>query len=183
VLLCRIYTEYKFPKKHDDSPRYAFFVVKKMRQKKVPSLPDKRLLERGAQLLSRMVEKKSCIIRQLAANWEEQMAFWRYLRNETVSIDWLIGHSLGEMKSKQDFVGRHLLSLQDSCTIGFKVAQGRKKGLKTVGTVGDCPGFIVHPNFLIDANDGRCLGLGDLAIFDEWEAKGDSKSQRACRNL
>ena len=146
-----------------------------MNLKKANPLPDKRLLERGAQFMSRIVEKRSCVIRQISTSWKEEMGFWRYLKNKKVSISWLIEQNLAAMKSQQDFVGRHILSLQDSSTIGFKVAKSRKKGLDYVGSVGSCPGFIIHPNLLIDADDGRCLGLGDLAIFDEWVSQEDNK--------
>ena len=149
-----------------------------MKMKRTNPLPDKRLLERGEVLKSRLVENRSCVIRQLSRSWKEEMGFWRYLKNKKVSVQWQIEQSLAAMKSHQDFVGRHILSIQDSSTIGFKVATGLKKGLDSVGSVGSCPGFIVHPNLLIDADDGRCLGLGDLAIFDEWVAKGDKYSQK-----
>ena len=79
------------------------------------------------------------------------------------------------MKRSHDVSGRHVLSIQDSSSIGFQVYAGRKKGLKNVGGSGERPGFIVHPNLLIDADDGRCLGLGDLAIFDDWVGTGDPK--------
>ena len=155
-----------------------FFVSKKMKTKRANRLSDKRLLERGAQFMSRIVEKRSCVIRQISTSWKEEMGFWRYLKNKKVSVQWLLEQSLVAMKSEQDFVGRHILSIQDSSTIGFKVAKSRKKGLDYVGSSGSCPGFIIHPNLLIDADDGRCLGLGDLAIFDEWVSKGDKYSQK-----
>jgi hypothetical protein len=85
-----------------------------MNLKKANPLPDKRLLERGAQFMSRIVEKRSCVIRQISTSWKEEMGFWRYLKNKKVSISWLIEQNLAAMKSQQDFVGRHILSLQDS---------------------------------------------------------------------
>jgi hypothetical protein len=155
-----------------------FFVEKKMKAKIKNSLPDKRLKERGALFLSRLVEKRSCIIRQISTNWKEEMGFWRYLKNKKVSIDWLIEESLQLKKEQYDINGRHILSIQDSSTISFKAATGRKKGLEAVGTVGSCSGFIIHPNLLIDADDGRCLGLGDLSLCDQWVSQGHQDEQR-----
>ena len=79
-------------------------------------LPDKRLKERGALFMSRLVEKRSCIIRQISTNWKEEMGFWRYLKNKKVSIGWLLEESLALMKIQHDISGRHILSIQDSST-------------------------------------------------------------------
>ena len=141
-------------------------------------LPDKRLKARGALFMSRMIEKRSCIVRQISMNWKEEMGFWRYLKNPRVSLEWLIESSLEPIKTGHSIEGRHLLSIQESSTIGFKTAVGRKKGLQSVGALGNCPGFILHPNLLIDAHDGRCLGLGDLSLCDQWVSKGNSAQQR-----
>jgi hypothetical protein len=155
-----------------------FFVGKNVIMRIANLLPDRRLQDRGALLKSRMVEKRSCILRQISMNWKEEMGFWRYLKNPRVSLDWLIESSLEPIKTANAIKGRHLLSIQDSTTIGFKSAVGRKKGLEKVGALGNCPGFILHPNLLIDAHDGRCLGLGDLSLCDQWVSQGDSAQQR-----
>lgn len=155
-----------------------FFVVKNKRMRLSNFLPDKRLKARGALLMNRMVEKRSCILRQMSMNWQEEMGFWRYLKNPRVSLEWLIESSLTSLKTDDTTKGKHLLSIQDSTTIGFKAAVGRKKGLEKVGALGNCPGFILHPNLLIDAHDGRCLGLGDLSVCDQWVSQGDSVQQR-----
>lgn len=141
-------------------------------------LPDKRLKDRGTLFLSRIIEKRSCVIRQISMNWKEEMGFWRYLKNEKVSIEWLIEESLAPIKTGTAVEGRHVLSIQDSSTIGFKASLGRKKELKTVGSVGNCPGFIIHPNLLIDADDGRCLGLGDVSLCDQWVSQGGHQDQQ-----
>ena len=53
-------------------------------------LPDKRSLLRCENLLLRLTEKRSCILRQLSCNWNEEMGYWRLLKNSKVSIDWLM---------------------------------------------------------------------------------------------
>lgn len=37
-------------------------------------------------------------------------------------------------------------------------------------------GFLIHPNLLLDAGDGRCLGLGELTVFDQWLSPGDREA-------
>jgi hypothetical protein len=142
---------------------------------KMPPLevkPDKRSLLRCDSLLSRLVEKRSCIIRQLSFDWKEEMGYWRLLKNPKLSVNWLSEWVLRVSKAQICVTNRHVLSIQDSSTIGFQVRASQKQGLSAVGTVGDCPGFIVHPNLILDAQDGSCLGLGALSIFDQWVSKG-----------
>jgi hypothetical protein len=79
--------------------RYAFFVEKNTSMRIKNLLPDKRLKDRGALLMSRMVEKRSCIVRQISMNWKEEMGFGRYLSHTRVSLDWLIESSLESIKT------------------------------------------------------------------------------------
>lgn len=159
--------------------RHAFFLSKKqMDTQLIVRPPDKRLIERGKLFVDRLAERRTCILRQLSSDWKEEMGFWRWLGNEKISIRWLTEQSLLPIKSRCMVNGRHVLSIQDSSTIGFKAFAGRKKGLRRIGTTGDCPGFIIHPNLLLDAQDGRCLGVGELSVFDEWVAKGDQEAVR-----
>lgn len=141
-------------------------------------LPDKRLLERGRLFVDRLAERRTCILRKLSSDWNEEMGFGRWLGNKKVSLEWLTEQSMWPIKSGDKCRDRHILSIQDSSTIGFQRGVGRKKGLEFVGSNGERPGFIVHPNLLLDADDGRCLGLGALSVFDEWVAKGDQESVR-----
>ena len=140
--------------------------------------PDKRLQGRVDLFVKRLVERRICVLRQLSHNWNEEMGFWRFLGNKKVSLDWLTKRSLSSFCRTDSLVGRHVLSVQDSSTISFQTRKERKKGLSFVGGAGEVPGFIVHPNLLLDANDGRCLGLGDLSVFDEWRAQGSKKVVR-----
>lgn len=148
-------------------------------------LQNKRLLSRGALLLSRMVRHQSCILHQLCTGWKEEMGFWRYLDNEKVSIAALKSHHIAESLRDTKLEGRHVLSIQDSSTVSFKNYQGRKIGVKKVGSTGENVGFIVHPNFVLDAQTGHVLGMSALSIHDEFarcgsenEAKNVSDSEK-----
>ena len=136
------------------------------------SLPDKRSILRCETMLLRLTEKRSCILRRLSCNWNEEMGYWRLLKNVKVSISWLMDWVLCCSQSQFSVLGRHILSIQDSSSVGFQMRGSQKKGLTSVGSGGDRPGFIVHPNLLLDAQDGRCLGLGALSISDQWVSKG-----------
>lgn len=140
---------------------------------------DKRLVARGDLFLSRMIENRTCIIRKLSKDWKEQMGFWRWLNNDKVSVDWLssrIGQSISE---NTHIRGRHVLSVQDSSTISFFPGIGRsKQGLCRIGTGGDVGGFILHPSLLLDADDGRCFGLGELSIHNQWVSSVENEVAR-----
>ena len=141
-------------------------------------LPDTRSLLRCESFLLRLTEKRSCILRQLSGSWSEEMGYWRLLKNVKVSISWLIDWVLNRCQEQFEVCGRHILSIQDSSSIGFHLRGSQKRGLSCVGTVGNCPGFIVHSNLLLDAQDGRCLGLGALSIHDQWISQGSAYEMR-----
>lgn len=113
--------------------------------------PDSRSIARYDSILRRMIEKRSCILRQLSLNWNEEMGYWRLLKNTKFSVRWLIERSLSAQKVQDRVVNRHILSIQDSSTIGFQVRASQKKGLTAIGCNGNRPGFIVHPNLILDA--------------------------------
>ncbi|MEZ4919813.1 MAG: IS4 family transposase [Saprospiraceae bacterium] len=140
---------------------------------------DKRLIARGDLFLSRMVENQTCIVRKLSKDWKEQMGFWRWLSNDKVSVNWLLGRIDQSVSANASIKGCHVLSIQDSSTISFFSGIDRnKKGLSRVGTVGDMGGFILHPSLLLDADDGRCLGLGNLSIHNQWVSSVDEEAAR-----
>lgn len=139
--------------------------------------PDKRLIERGHLFLNRLVKHRTCVMRQLSDNWKEEMGFWRWLSNKKVSIDWLLAQIQADRKLEGFVANRHVLSIQDTSTISFDMWVGRRKqGLSKVGTSGEGFGFLIHPNLLLDAEDGRCLGLGELTVFDQWVSPGEREA-------
>jgi len=110
--------------------------------------------------LSRLVEKRSCVIRQLADTWEEEMGFWRFLGNPRFGWESLRADCLEGIAEK--VVGRHVLSIQDGSTISLKGYLNKRKGFGQTGTVGDHPGIELHPALILDAQNGACLGLAAL---------------------
>ena len=140
--------------------------------------PDKRLLARGEQLIERLGERRTCVIRQLSADWSEEMGFGRWLGNPKTSLRWLLGQVRSGFGRDRLASSPHVLCIQDTSTIGFKANVGRKTGLKHIGTGESGAGFLIHPTLLLDGGDGRCLGLGDLDIFDQWAAIGGKGAVR-----
>ena len=140
--------------------------------------PDTRLQSRFNLFVNRLSERRTCVLRQLSHDWKEEMGFWRFLGNDKASLDWLIKRSVSLTLGDAKFADSHVLSVQDSGAISFQSRTELKKGLSFVGGSGEVPGFIVHPNLLLDADDGRCLGLGDISVFDQWRSQGSKKAVR-----
>lgn len=66
--------------------------------------------------------------------------------------------------------GRHVLAIQDSSEINLQRHAGRVDGLGTVGNGTDL-GFFVHPLLAVDADDGACLGLAHLHLWQRTQGK------------
>lgn len=121
--------------------------------------------------VSRLIEKRTCILRQLANDWAEEMRFWRYLSNERASVSRLIEHStagIGVLAA-----GRSVLSIQDGSTISLWGRLSGRKGFSPVGGNGEHPGFHLHPALVLDGKTGSCLGLADVSVHDEPQAGGN----------
>lgn len=126
--------------------------------------------------VSRLSEKRTCILRQLATGWSEEMRFWRYLSNERVSISRLIERSTSGID--EAVAGRSVLSIQDGSTISLCGWLSSRKGFTAVGSQGNHPGFHLHPALVLDAETGSCLGLGEVSVHDEPKAVGEKEWSR-----
>jgi hypothetical protein len=65
---------------------------------------------------------------------------------------------------------RHVLLIEDTTEVNFQDHVNRIKGLGTVGNGADV-GFFVHPLLAVDAQEGVCLGLADVHIWQRTEAQ------------
>lgn len=65
---------------------------------------------------------------------------------------------------------RHVLAVQDTSEINYQRHAGRTTGLGTVGNGTDV-GIFLHPVLAVDAEDGACLGLAHLHLWQRREGK------------
>jgi hypothetical protein len=103
-------------------------------------------------------------IRQISKNWSEQIAYYRFLENENVTIPELV-RSLSDHCSQQ-LEGRHVLALSDTSEVNLQSHLGRLKpeGLGVVGNNQDV-GFFIHPTLILDAESGFPLGLSNVQLW------------------
>ena len=113
---------------------------------------DKRLEARYEHLVSAMTRHPSVILRQIASNRNEEIAFGRFINNRNVNPRAMIESAC--RRTAQNSKGRDVLLVCDTSTMGF----GMNSSIEGLGPTGDGSGqgFLLHPVISIDANTGHC---------------------------
>lgn len=117
---------------------------------------------------ARMVARQSVCLRQLGGGRAGEVRFGRFLGNARVTVDALIHGACAGIERRS--AGRHVLSIQDTSEINYQGHAGRVKGLGTVGNGTDL-GLFLHPVLAVDADDGACLGLAHLHLWQRRKGK------------
>jgi hypothetical protein len=117
-------------------------------------------------------------IRQISKNWSEQIAYYRFLENENVTISELL-RSLSD-HCEQQVEGRHVLALSDTSEVNLQSHSGRLKpeGLGVVGNNKDI-GFFIHPTLVLDAESGFPLGLSDVQLWTRDAVRLQKKDKKS----
>jgi hypothetical protein len=128
-----------------------------------------------------MGKHQSISIRQISRNRAEQVAYYRFLENENVTVGELVP-SLSDHCMLQ-VEGKHILAISDSSEINLQSHVGRlkAKGLGVVGNNTDV-GFYIHPTLILDAENGFPLGLSTVQLWTRGIDHAD-KHQRNYQNL
>lgn len=111
-----------------------------------------------------MRQHQSVNIRQISRTRAEQIAYYRLLENESMSVSELVGSVSNH--AQQQVAGRHVLAISDSSEINLQAHAGRLKpeGLGVVGNDTDA-GFFIHPTLVLDALSGFPLGLSAIQLW------------------
>lgn len=128
-----------------------------------------------------MKQAQTVIIRQISSNRAEQIAYYRYLENEQVTLSELV-RSLADHCQEQ-VAGRHVLAISDTSEINLQAHQDRLKpeGLGVVGNNKDV-GFFIHPTLVMDAENGFPLGISNVQIWTR-AAERPNKHERKYATL
>jgi len=122
-------------------------------------------------VLQRITERQAVCVRKLADDRAEQVKFRRFLSNDAVTIEEMVGHRA--MLVAGAAVGRHVLAIQDTTEINYQAQSGRKRRLGTVGNGSDV-GLFVHPVLTVDATTQECLGLVGAQAWRRTKGKADN---------
>jgi hypothetical protein len=131
---------------------------------------DKRLEKRGAALLNQLVDKQSPIIRKLSAGHTEEMAYYRYLSNASVSEAALCSNACA--RTSAVIQGDHVLVFGDSTDMDYSKHHRRVKSGTGLGYIGNGKGlgYNAHVNLVLDATSEAIYGLGDVKL---WHRKAE----------
>lgn len=115
-----------------------------------------------------MVGKQKVSLRQLGEDRAGEVRFGRFLANPRVTVKELVEGACEGIGTRS--AGRHVLAIQDTSEVNYQKHAGRAKGLGTVGNGSDL-GFFIHPLLVVDADEGACLGLAHLNLWQRTKGK------------
>lgn len=115
-----------------------------------------------------MVAQQSVCLRRLGTGRAGEMRFGRFLRNGRVTLAKLIEGVCAGVEARS--AGRHVLAIEDTSELNYQAHAGRVAGLGCVGNGRD-KGLFVHPVLAVDADDGACLGLAQLHLWQRTKGK------------
>jgi len=137
---------------------------------------DKRLEDRGEEIMKQMVEKETAVLNQLSNNRAELVGASRFFNNSSVTEEALIKESAERCKNA--VVGRHVLAIQDTSEVNYESHRG-KLSLQdqNLGPVGNDKniGFFIHPVFVLDRENAFPLGIADVHV---WNRNWDKKTKK-----
>ena len=137
-------------------------------------LGDRRLDGRADALVAALVATRTVSIAALAADWAEQIAFYRLLANDALTTERLAegltawtatlpeGGDTGEGAPR-----RHLLLIQDTTEVSFEAHRGRIQPRSGLGWLSNnrTHGFCLHPTLVVDAQTEHALGFADVQAW------------------
>lgn len=124
---------------------------------------DVRLAKTGALFFKRLFEKLTICIKSLGGNRATEVAFNRFLGNESVDPD-LISDELSKKTNESCVDKSHVLCLQDTVQLTYPT-QSLKKG--NFGPTGDSntKGLFVHPGIIVDASNRDVIGTSGIITW------------------
>ena len=131
-------------------------------------LPDQRLLSRGNSILDDLFSKSVHSIRQLAADESEAKGFYRFLQNDRVSQDAIIGNMISNCRSC--CADKYVVCIQDTTEINLSSHSNRIKKDGNIGTTNAKGkkglGFLIHPSLVLDAAECIPYGYSDIKVWN-----------------
>jgi len=128
---------------------------------------DARLQKTGSLLVERIITQQTIGLRRLGADRAGEVRFGRFLNNDAVKLQALEdGVCLGVMDR---VAARSVLALQDTTELNDQAHARGQRGFGTVGNGSDLGRFL-RQVWVVDAEDGVCLGLGSVHQWNRTES-------------
>lgn len=124
---------------------------------------DARLAKVGALFFKRIFEKMSICIKSLAGDRATEVAFGRFLDNESVEPE-LISAELSK-KTNESCLGKpHVLCIQDTVQLTYPTQPLKKDEFGPTGDA-NTKGLFVHPGIIVDASNRDVLGISSIVTW------------------
>lgn len=129
---------------------------------------DKRLEKRGKTLLSRLFSGATGVIQQLSHTRAEQKGYYRFLNNDEVKEEVLIGEITN--RCGQNGANQLVLCIQDTSEVNLikhskKLDLDSGIGLLDADHIGKGLGFKFHPTLVINAMNYFPIGWSDIQLW------------------
>jgi hypothetical protein len=137
---------------------------------------DVRTAASGSRMFDQIVATGSLVLRTLGGTRAGEVSAHRFLSSPHVTTCGIL--ETFSARTRAASVGRRVVVAQDTTEINFS---GRGKARRGLGPAGDgkSPGFFIHPNVVVDADEEVVLGLAGAKIWTREEAKAGDRSKRA----
>jgi hypothetical protein len=142
------------------------------------SFGDKRLDDRGNEIIRSLFVNGSNSIRKFSKNAAAQKGNYRFLENEETTEEAIIKSMSG--RCGRAVKGKVVLSIQDTSEINLYNHKNRIRHDDSIGVTNAATnglGFMVHPSLILDAVDGFPYGFGHVHMFNR-ELKREPKENR-----
>ena len=151
-----------------------------MQKREFTDLADLRLVYRGNKILCDLFSKSVHSIRQIAEDEASAKGFYRFLQNDRVSEEDIIGNMSANCKAAcQD---KYVVCIQDTSEINLSSHRDRLKKDESIGTTNANNekglGFLLHPSLVLDAIEGTPYGYADIKVWNrsmEFKSKHERK--------
>jgi hypothetical protein len=155
-----------------------------MSKREFTDLEDLRLLHRGNKILGDLFRSGVHSIRQSTQNESDAKGFYRFLQNDRVSEDDIVGNMINNCRSACQ--GKYVVCIQDTTEVNLSSHSGRIKKDGFVGTTNANKdkglGFFLHPSLVVDAQHCIPYGYADIKVWNR-SLSFQSKHERDYNNL
>lgn len=138
-------------------------------------MTDVRLEARCAWAVDRIVDTHSLVLKTVGGDRAGEAALNRYLGNDDVDPAAILASAIA--RTAQAAEGRRVVVAQDTTEVNFAGRAQRRKGLGPGGD-GVSPGFFVHPQIVIEADEGAVIGIAGAELWTRDEERTGDHHKR-----
>jgi len=133
--------------------------------------------KRGVAFHAALVDRPSSCIRRLGGRRSREIQFWRFLRNEAVTVEEMVDHAV--KRTAERVAGRDIVVAQDTSELALGGRRARANGYGPVGKGGALGGLLLHAALALEVGTNALLGLADGQVWNRDKGKAAPRRSRA----